>query len=143
MTSKQIEAVIKDVLGDMVSSMAIRLSPNTLKKVASSEAMPGWWNIGRRRDWFLTLECGHAVIRRAAKPPARVRCEACLGDNRIGMVSSIVPLEGRIAVYLHFNRSLKFSEIHKLTAEIHHTEDILLHTGTGHSHPSITIVLDK
>jgi hypothetical protein len=39
---------------------------------------PAWWDLlGTRRDWYLTGECGHMVVRRAAAAPARVRCEAC------------------------------------------------------------------
>lgn len=44
-------------------------------RVVKSEPMHGWWNVGAGiRDWFVTLSCGRSVIRRGAKPPAKVRC---------------------------------------------------------------------
>ena len=36
------------------------------------------WNFGgERRDWFVSSECGHALIRRGTRAPRRVRCEGC------------------------------------------------------------------
>ena len=60
-----------------------------------------------------------------------------LGD----CISSVVPLPKHVAIYLHFNKRLRFEQIHQLAAEIHHTREILFDTGTGHSHPSIIIEL--
>lgn len=49
------------------------------RAVKESEPMPGWWNgLGVRRNWFLTTECGHHLVRRGARAPKHVRCEGCL-----------------------------------------------------------------
>ena len=53
-------------------------SPYQWRKVTTSEESMAWWDqLSAMRVWYLTLECGHYVVRRRRKCPARVRCDGC------------------------------------------------------------------
>jgi hypothetical protein len=49
------------------------------RKVKTAEEMSGWWTMlpGMRRQWFITTECGHHVMRHGNDPPKHIYCEAC------------------------------------------------------------------
>lgn len=61
-----------------------RSSPYPWRKVVKSETSIAWWeHLGRRltSKRYLTLACGHTVVRVSVKAPKRVRCDGCMPEN--------------------------------------------------------------
>ena len=54
-------------------------NPFPCRKVVKHEMSTAWWDmLSKNREWFLTLECGHSVIRTRPEAPSWVRCDGCM-----------------------------------------------------------------